>query len=45
MTLAKKNLDKPDETRPFQAHGNMAVVAIGDATGPRDLRAGLEVVR
>lgn len=32
MTLAKKNLDKPDETRPFQGHGNMAVVAIGDTT-------------
>lgn len=31
MTLAKKNLDTPDETRPFP-HGQMAVVTIGDTT-------------
>src|SRR5436309_14784221 len=32
MTLAQKNLNKPDETRPFQGKGNMAVVTIGEAT-------------
>lgn len=32
MTLTKKSLDKPDETRPFQGHGHVAVVAIGDTT-------------
>ncbi|MDQ2912800.1 MAG: cupin domain-containing protein [Chloroflexota bacterium] len=32
MTLAKKTLNKPDETRQFQGKGNMAVVTMGDAT-------------
>ena len=32
MTLAQKNLNKPDETRPFKGKGNMAVVTIGEAT-------------
>ena len=32
MTLAQKSLNKPDETRPFQGKGNMAVVTIGEAT-------------
>ena len=32
MTLVKKTLDNPDETRPFQGKGSMAVVTIGDAT-------------
>src|SRR5438034_10126700 len=32
MTLAQKNLNKPDETRPFQGKGNVAVVTIGEAT-------------
>ena len=32
MTLAKKNLGAPDETRQFQGKGSMAVVAVGDLT-------------
>lgn len=30
-SLDKRNIDSPDETRPFQAHGH-AVVTIGDFT-------------
>lgn len=32
MTLAKKTLDQPDETRQFQGKGRMAVVTLGDIT-------------
>lgn len=32
MTLTKKSLNQPDETRPFQGKGNLAVVNIGDIT-------------
>jgi hypothetical protein len=32
MTLAQKNLNKPDETRQFQGKGSIAVVTIGDIT-------------
>lgn len=32
MTLEKKNLSAPDETRPFQGKGNAKVVTIGDMT-------------
>jgi len=32
-TLEKKrNIDTPDETRPFKAHGHMDVVTLGDFT-------------
>ena len=31
-TLEKHNIDKPDETRQFKAHGHMDVVTIGDFT-------------
>ena len=31
-TLHKTNIDKPDETRPFRAHGHMDVVTIDDFT-------------
>lgn len=37
MALAKKNLDKPDETRPFQGKGNVAVVTIGELTVGRGI--------
>src|ERR1051325_9366417 len=30
--LTKKSLNKPDETRPFQGKGNMAVITEGDVT-------------
>jgi len=30
--LLKRNIDAPDETRPFQAHGHMDVVSLGDFT-------------
>lgn len=30
--LETRNIDTPDETRPFRGHGNMAVVTIGDFT-------------
>src|SRR5437868_10760004 len=32
VTLTKKTLNKPDETRPFEVKGNLAVVTIGDTT-------------
>ena len=32
MALTKRSLATPDETRPFQAHGLMDVVALGDIT-------------
>ena len=32
MTSAVQNIDKPHETRPFQAHGHMDVVTLGDFT-------------
>ena len=28
----KRNIDTPDETRPFRAHGHMDVVTLGDFT-------------
>lgn len=28
--LTKHNIDSPDETRPFQAHGRLDVVSLGD---------------
>ena len=31
-TLHKTNIDKPDEVRPFRAHGHVDVVTIGDFT-------------
>jgi uncharacterized cupin superfamily protein len=31
-TLHKANMDKPNETRPFHAHGYMDVVTLGDFT-------------
>ncbi len=31
-TIAKRNIDSPDETRPFKAHGRMDVVTLGDFT-------------
>jgi len=30
--LLKRNIDAPHETRPFQAHGHMDVVSLGDFT-------------
>jgi quercetin dioxygenase-like cupin family protein len=30
--LQKKNIDSPDETRPFKAHGKADVVTVGDFT-------------
>lgn len=30
--LHKSSIDKPDETRPFRAHGHLDVVTIGDFT-------------
>ncbi|MDQ1605239.1 MAG: hypothetical protein QOE01_3084 [Actinomycetota bacterium] len=30
--LDTRNIDKPDETRAFQAHGHMDVITIGDFT-------------
>jgi mannose-6-phosphate isomerase-like protein (cupin superfamily) len=32
MTSATQNIDKPHETRPFQAHGRMDVVTLSDFT-------------
>jgi hypothetical protein len=32
MTSAVQNIDKPNETRPFRAHGQMDVVTLGDFT-------------
>lgn len=32
MTSAVQNIDKPNETRPFQGHGHMDVVTLGDFT-------------
>jgi uncharacterized cupin superfamily protein len=32
MTSAVQNIDKPHETRPFQGHGHMDVVTLGDFT-------------
>ena len=32
MTSAVQNIDKPQETRPFQDHGHMDVVTLGDFT-------------
>ena len=37
MTLAKKTLDHPDETRPFQGNGRVAVVTIGELTVGRGI--------
>ena len=34
-TLAKKNIDAPDETRTFRAHGHADVVTLGDFTVTR----------
>jgi len=31
-TLEAKNIDQPHESRPFQAHGHMDVVTLGDFT-------------
>ncbi len=31
-TLEKHSIDKPDEVRPFKAHGHLDVVTIGDFT-------------
>jgi mannose-6-phosphate isomerase-like protein (cupin superfamily) len=33
--LLAKSLDQPDETRPFQAHGRMQVVQLGETTAGR----------
>ncbi|HEX7538630.1 MAG TPA: cupin domain-containing protein [Dermatophilaceae bacterium] len=30
--MLKRNIDAPDETREFQAHGHMDVVSLGDFT-------------
>ena len=30
--MESRNIDAPDETRPFQAHGHMDVVTLGDFT-------------
>jgi hypothetical protein len=32
VSLEKKTLDKPDETREFRGNGRMAVVTLGDIT-------------
>ncbi len=32
MSTAKQNIESPHETRPFQAHGHMDVVTLGDFT-------------
>ena len=32
MTTEKHNMDSPNETRPFKAHGHMDVVTLGDFT-------------
>lgn len=32
MTSAVQNIDEPHETRPFQDHGHMHVVTLGDFT-------------
>ena len=31
-SLERRNIDSPDETRPFKAHGHADVVTIGDFT-------------
>jgi hypothetical protein len=31
-SLSKANMDAPDETRPFKAHGHVDVITLGDFT-------------
>jgi hypothetical protein len=30
--IESRNIDKPHETRPYQAHGHMDVITLGDFT-------------